>query len=293
MIDAKEAVLLNAHEHFLWTYITSVVIQADDLSNPKAKIRVTTPASQTSPETIYKSLQDCLGYFNVEAFTPVGQPFAPSAPIPVDVTACRNPHTFYLLVKVLNHLAEAPESVKDIVDSRAAKSQLILHLSMPFGLQYAQKDLTVELFVRETLLKLGGESQWTLLGLMMEKKLADGDRNWSTILTLIQASYGWATGSTEVPTKRTEITEAMEPAVPGNWWNKEEPECSDSPGIGRLIRAKCLLERLGSDEGFSKKDRGFTLGLLRMASWYPTRIQSNFPGAFDACLFSRVSELTK
>lgn len=267
----------QAYEHLVWSYIVAVIIQAGDLQNPLAKVRISSANSQNSPETVYKSLQDCLSYFNTVALTPA-KATTPSTSTAADASVCKNPHTFYLLLKVLRYLAEAPESVK--VDSKAAKSQLLAILSSPQGLEYCQKDLTIDLFRREAVLALGTAQEWSNLQDIMMKKLDEGDCNWSTILTATQAAYGCVTGSTAVSSEASETTDALRAALPSTWWNSPSSELPDgeSSATSMLVKLKTRLEQLGNDEGFSKKDRSLTLGLLKLASWFPKQPHPSLSG---------------
>ncbi|KAK9894143.1 hypothetical protein P389DRAFT_103808 [Cystobasidium minutum MCA 4210] len=288
----------QAYEHLVWSYIVAVIIQAGDLQNPLAKVRISSANSQNSPETVYKSLQDCLSYFNTVALTPA-KATTPSTSTAADASVCKNPHTFYLLLKVLRYLAEAPESVK--VDSKAAKSQLLAILSSPQGLEYCQKDLTIDLFRREAVLALGTAQEWSNLQDIMMKKLDEGDCNWSTILTATQAAYGCVTGSTAVSSEASETTDALRAALPSTWWNSPSSELPDgeSSATSMLVKLKTRLEQLGNDEGFSKKDRSLTLGLLKLASWFPKQPHPSLSDlviiylrrhANKACCFSDLRE---
>lgn len=256
-----------------------MVIQVGDLANPRAKARISSSSTERSPESVYKSLQDCLVYFNAGALTPV-KVAAPQASANADPSICTNPHTFYLLLKVLKYLAEAPENVG--VDSKSARLQLISVLNTPQGLEYCQKDLTIDLFRREALLQFGNSQDWANLWTIMAKKLDEGDPNWATILTAIQAAYGCATGSTSLPTSATEVNEATKVALPSKWWEGTTIEQSENSegvaGIRMLRDTKSKLEKLGEDQGFSKKDRGLTLGLLKLASWFPSEPHAALPG---------------
>lgn len=269
----------QAYEHLVWSYIVSVVIQVGDLANPRAKARISSSSTERSPESVYKSLQDCLVYFNAGALTPV-KVAAPQASANADPSICTNPHTFYLLLKVLKYLAEAPENVG--VDSKSARLQLISVLNTPQGLEYCQKDLTIDLFRREALLQFGNSQDWANLWTIMAKKLDEGDPNWATILTAIQAAYGCATGSTSLPTSATEVNEATKVALPSKWWEGTTIEQSENSegvaGIRMLRDTKSKLEKLCEDQGFSKKDRGLTLGLLKLASWFPSEPHAALPG---------------
>lgn len=253
----------------------AVVIQANDLLDDKAKCRLSTPGSSSTRESVYKSLQDTLAYFSAEALTPIKSEGA-KATVYADPMVCENPHTFYLLLKVLQHLASAPEDTK--VDSSGAKAQLIRILTMPQGIQFCQKDLQIDLLRRNIMLQHGSGHNWFLLLAMMTKKLSDGDANWATIETSIHAAYANASQSSAVPKIVTEVDARTTGTLPEKWWTTIETEHDTSSGIGLLVKLKNQLETLSADEGYSKKDRGLTLGLLKLATWYPSCPASQLPG---------------
>lgn len=189
---------------------------------------------------------------------------------------CTSPHTFYLLLKVLQHLADAPENAK--VDSSTARTQLAEILTIPHGIQFCQKDLQIDLLRREIMLQDASKYNSVLLVAMMTKKLAEGDANWATIITAIHAAYANATSSSTIPTINTDLSAAAKESVPGNWWTSSEADYGDFKGIRMLVSLKDQLEKSSFDEGFSKKDRGLTLGLLKLATWYPDYPAPQLPG---------------
>lgn len=269
---------MNAYQELLWSYITAVIIQANDLSNPHAKQRIYTSNSQSTPETVYQSLQDALLYFNEESLTP-SKPVDPTRQRFTDPLVCKNPHTFYLLIKVLQHLAKAPDSAQ--IDSKSAISQLLLILTSPQGIQFCQKDLQIDLLRREILLEHGGERYWFILWAMMEKELDQGDTNWATIMTAVQTAYAVATKTNAKPVSGGDVTAETLAALPSKWWNRSPEEHTAENGtkdLMHLVTTKRMLEKLGADEGFSKKDRGLTLGLLKLATWSPDHVLPELPG---------------
>jgi hypothetical protein len=254
------------------------VIQAGDLYNPDGKTRLYSANSPPTPQAVYQSLQDALSYINTSGLSPAKTtPPSSDALKELDVEVCLNAHTFYLALKVLKYLADIPEDIKLDLKSDDVRSTLLKILQSPRGLDFCKKDLQIDLFRREAILTYGKEKEWEVLFEIMMDKLENGDPNWATILTAIQAAYGIATGSSDILSQgqAAQVTDAQLQAAPEKWW--ASAASADSQRLEPLLRLKGLLEQLGADDSLSKKDRGYTLGLLKMATWYKTLGQGPLP----------------
>lgn len=161
----------------------------------------------------------------------------------------------------------------------SAKAKLFEILRSEQGKSYAQKDLRIDLFARELCLKFGGTDTLKELFDSMLSKLEAGDNNWATVQTAIDAAYTAEDGLGNVKPATGDEAERTD-LVPKTWWNLSASDDVQSPNVAMLVKLKAQLESLGQTEGLSKKDRGYTLGQLHLASRFPALDVSLLPGAW-------------
>ena len=175
------------------------------------------------------------------------------------IDRCTDYHEFYLVLRIrelhilLSSSAQRHSSLKALWEI----------IRTPVGLEYAKKNIDIELYGRKLSLwatslpefegaGTGASPAEALLELheQMIDAIKGGDANWATITTAIQAA--WEYSKLE---KGSDLDE--------DWWTAAE----DSGSL--LRRTKCVLEELGDTptDQSSSKDRGHTLGLLYLACY--------------------------
>lgn len=169
-------------------------------------------------------------------------------------------HRFTLVLRLLQHKAEqTPQAASQrrpasLDDLPPTQQDLLRTLASEVGSKLSSNNLDIELIRREMELKYGDETTLKALWERMRSTLVEGkDTNWSTIDTLIQAAY-----KLSVPHEVSSVDA---------WWSATTDGASAHE---KLVETRSVLEALAGDEqGFSRQDRGYTLGLLRLAT-YPS-----------------------
>ena len=170
-------------------------------------------------------------------------------------------HQYYLSLRIFELDILLSQQQDDSNAEKVSASIKLLWdiLRSSAGLEYAKKNIDNELYRRELVLWLSSlssfevatghspESALSALHAEMLEALKAGDTNWDTILTAVHAAWGEAKIANHAN---------------DDWWETKEEG-------NALVATKSALSSLGdSPEGqFSSKDRGYTLGLLYLASY--------------------------
>ena len=192
---------------------------------------------------------------------------------------CENPHHYYLMVRALQSILLHPANSKDTDENVSQrKNELLEFLESEIGNEVCDKNISLELLRRDcqTNVYTSANDRLKLLA-RMQANLENGDTDWATIKLAVESAYAVALH----PEGTACIHEESLFGIPeeeklATWWG--EVEDTDEPSefgtaitqsVHVLWRLRMLLDKLsggGEEPGPSKLNRGFTLGLLELAT---------------------------
>lgn len=186
---------------------------------------------------------------------------------------CEIPSHYYLMLKTL--LWRYQRSTEDDPQREEYRDELLNVLATDDVKAICEKELALELSRRDCEQAAYSQpDQWKVAMSRLAKLLKEGDTNWSTISCLIHAVYAYSRASKESAAVAAEVKPEENSVA---WWTASSPisvEALDWPEPNTseeaLANLKALLSTLaGGDDNVapSKKDRGYTLGLLELATF--------------------------
>lgn len=163
------------------------------------------------------------------------------------------PHKVYLVIRLLQvHLQQLESSN---VDHAKHREILIRFIKSSEVIEVCGKSLDVALLCRQILLEYEDEAGLLEMGRQMLDTLDAGESDWSVIETVIS-----------IATRRHPGSKPTASSIGQNkdWWQTAGDHVQD-PYLQLMVRMKQTLESRSQDElEPSKKERGLTLGLLRL-----------------------------